>query len=695
MCVAVQAKSQLVLNDNCNSALLLPNIEDECTPVGKFTTVGATASSQPSPGCFSSGPSLDVWFAFRATHLGVSIRIIGGTAFFSGGTLRRPQAGLYSGDCDNLTLLDCNADEFSSVISDYTQVATLQSTSLNVGETYFFRVSGQNGNTGTFQLCITSFDPVPPAQSDCATSVLLCDKKPFIVPFLTTNGRNRDEVQGAPCDTVPKVNCDYEELQSAWYKWICKDPGTLTLTLTPLNPVDDLDFWIYELPNGVNDCNAKLPLMCMAAGMIQGQAVSAWIRCHGPTGLRNGETDDHENCGCDAANNNFIKPLQMEAGKAYALVIMNFSQTSDGFSISFGGTGTFVGPDINFTFDPELNNKCDVDTIYFTDQSISGIGNISKYEWNFGAGAKERTSDKPGPHIVVYESFGNKNIVLRITTTAGCAVTEIRQMYIEPCCDPARALTLDVLEVLDPLCPGTNSGAFTLGGSAGSPYYLFSTNGIDFTPITQYNGLASGNYRAYIQDIKGCLDSADIQLKEPPPFDVDAGPDQTIELGYDTDLRATVFTSQPLFTVEWQTHPSLGCTDCLDPRVTPTATTTYTITITNPVGCRATDSVTVNVNVVRPVYIPSAFSPNDDGINDFFTAFGGRQARQIKRLLIFDRWGDLLFQGRDLPLSETRLGWNGTFRGKRMDPAVFTYFIEVEFIDGAVLPYEGDVTLIR
>lgn len=691
----INLPAQIAPNDDCNGATFIPVVTDYCSTVGEFSTVNATRSSQSQPGCFVPGQNGDVWFAFTAVNTGISIRIIGATPFFSGGTLRQPQAALYSGTCGNLSLLDCNADDTNNQNLAFTNVSTLQNTQLNVGETYFIRIEGQNSLSGTFQLCLSSFNPVPPPNSDCSPGVLLCDKSPFLVPFLTGNGNDSDEVDGPPCSSGTNGSCSYEELQSAWYKWICKDPGTLTFNLTPLNPTDDLDFWVYELPGGVDDCSNKLPLLCMASGANVGSPVSTWLRCHGPTGLRTTETDDHEDCGCATGDNNYIRPLQMEAGKAYALVVMNFSSTGDGFTISFGGTGTFVGPEVDFAIDPELNNKCDVDTLFFTDLSKSGIGNITRYEWNFGTGAAPRTSNSEGPHEVVYNSFGTKNIVLRITTSAGCTVTDIRQVFIEPCCDPAFPLMLDILDVRDPLCPGTESGLFAVGGRGGTPAYLYSLDGVNFTPLTQYNGRPAGAYNIWIQDIKGCRDSNTVLINDPPPFTVDAGPDQTINLGDETDLRATVVTSFPAYTIEWRTDSTLGCFDCLDPHVITATTTTYHITVSNPLGCRSVDSVTVFVEIIRPVYIPSGFSPNDDGLNDFFTVYAGKQARLIKKLLVFDRWGNLVYEGKDLAPSIETLGWDGKFKGKKMDPGVFAYFTEIEFIDGVVIPFEGDVSLLR
>lgn len=677
-------------NDECSGATFIADVTDYCSEVGEFSNAGASQSGIPQPSCFpQNAAGNDVWFAFQASATGVSIRVVGGTRFNAGGSLRTPQLALYQGSCNNPVLLECISDGFAA---NFVEVI---SGPLNVGETYFIRVDARNGETGNFQLCISSFNLLDDPVSDCPSAVLLCDKSPITVPSLIGAGADPNEIDGSPCTPGANGSCDYEELNSVWYKWICDDPGTLTFTINPLNPVDDLDFWVYELPNGFDDCTDKLPLRCMASGENVGEPFTQWQRCTGATGMRENEPDEFENCGCSSGDNNFISAINMEAGKAYALAILNFSSSGSGFSISWGGTGTFVGPDVDFTIDPELDNQCDVDTLFFADNSTSGIGTITSYEWNFGSGATPRLRSVQGPHEVVYNSFGEKNIVLRITTDAGCVVTHIEQVYIEPCCDPADALMVDVLDLQDPECPETPSGSFTVGGSGGNPLYQYSLDGSNFQPITTYTGLFSGEYMVWIQDIKGCRDSTDLVLVEPPPFAVDAGPDQTINLGDETSLRATVLADFPTFFLEWTGDSTLSCFDCLDPTVFPSGNTTYSVTAINPAGCTATDSVTIFVQIIRPVFIPSAFSPNDDGINDFFPVFAGKQARVVRRMLIFDRWGNQVYEGTDLPLNEETGGWDGSFNGKKMDPAVFTYYIEIEFIDNVVLPYSGDVTLFR
>ena len=149
--------------------------------------------------------------------------------------------------------------------------------------TYYLRVSAREDNRGTFQLCVNNFNPVPPPSSDCATAVVLCDKSPFTVPNVRGAGFNKYE--------LPFGICIDNESSSAWYKWTCSKPGTLTFNLTPVNPSDDIDFALFLLPNGVDDCTVKIPVRCMASGEIADGSFSSWASCTGATGLRTSSYD--------------------------------------------------------------------------------------------------------------------------------------------------------------------------------------------------------------------------------------------------------------------------------------------------------------------------------------------------------------------------------------------------------------------
>lgn len=112
------------------------------------------------------------------------------------------------------------------------------------------------------------------------------------------------------------------------------------------------------------------------------------------------------------------------------------------------------------------------------------------------------------------------------------------------------------------------------------------------------------------------------------------------------------------------------------------------------------DSISKVIFVRRcDVYIPNVFSPNNDGSNDFFTAFGGVNTSIIRSMKIFDRWGELVFSKQDFPLNVDYLGWDGTYKTRNksneITSGVFVYMIEIEFTDGTRELFKGDVTLLR
>jgi len=207
--------------------------------------------------------------------------------------------------------------------------------------------------------------------------------------------------------------------------------------------------------------------------------------------------------------------------------------------------------------------------------------------------------------------------------------------------------------------------------------------------------MATTTKQVLVKDSRGCTITQPGTINEPLPIIVDAGIDQTIDLGYTADINAIVTPVNLPVTLTWSPNTTLDCTDCLDPTALPFGTTTYLLTATDENGCTGFDSLTIFVNLVRPVYFPNVFSPNGDGLNDYFTGYGGKAAKLIKQLKVFDRWGDNVYNGTDLPLSDGSRGWDGYFREKLMNPGVFAYLAQVEFIDGVVVLFEGDIMIVK
>ncbi len=96
----------------------------------------------------------------------------------------------------------------------------------------------------------------------------------------------------------------------------------------------------------------------------------------------------------------------------------------------------------------------------------------------------------------------------------------------------------------------------------------------------------------------------------------------------------------------------------------------------------------------RPsVYAPNAFSPNGDGINEHFF-LQTKEPLHIRKLSIFSRWGELVFQAEHVFTNDWKAGWDGTFEGKTMNPGIFTWFAELELSNGERWQEQGSMALI-
>lgn len=140
--------------------------------------------------------------------------------------------------------------------------------------------------------------------------------------------------------------------------------------------------------------------------------------------------------------------------------------------------------------------------------------------------------------------------------------------------------------------------------------------------------------------------------------------------------------------VTWNAHPSLSCTNCPSPVATPTVTTTYTATNMLPGGCRASDQFTVVVLRDAMVEVPTAFTPNRDGLNDFFGPIGKVPGNY--KLQVYNRNGEVVFSS-----SAMNSKWNGLFRGALQPAGVFIYLIEYKDIQNRTHQQKGTFVLIR
>lgn len=671
------------VNDECTSAISLDLVlGNVCTEVGAHSSTDATPSmAVPRPTCLFEDLN-DVWFSFRAVSSTVGLTINGQTSIMPGGDLRGPAVSLYEGQCGSLMELACNTDQFNA-----NSVTTIED-GLTIGAIYYIRVAGVGGATGTFQICINSYNLVPDPQSDCSNAVLLCDKSPYSVERLAGTGLEPNELANYTNLCLPT------EQSSAWYKWTAGTDGTLTFTITPDNPGDDFDFVLFEMDDP-NDCSSLTPVRCMASGQ---DAQNDWSACVGPTGLREGESDVSEPAGCPRGSNAFLAPLDMVAGHTYALLINNYSESGQGFSIDFGGTGEFIGPEITLDIvDGQNFDEIECDKSFtLQEQIIFASGSIDEIAWSFGVDATPATATGPGPHSVVYSSIGLKTVSVTVTTNNDCITTEFIEIDVLPCCEDFTDFNIEIEDVQHPLCYGDATGMISVNGVGGEPFYEFSLDSMTWTNNTVFTGLEAGVYRVFIRDRKGCVRSVEVEISQNEALQVDAGADQVVCLGCEAIVETTIKPLGATVTYTWtSTDPTFVDPGTSGFRVMPPGETVYTITVQDTLGCKATDEVILTTDDYRPIYVPTAFSPNNDGINDYFTVYGNRATRNIELLEIYDRWGSKIFERKNIMINEPLIGWDGTKQGEVLDPGTFVYLAKVRFVDDVVRIYSGEIHLIK
>ncbi|MEK7254569.1 MAG: gliding motility-associated C-terminal domain-containing protein [Bacteroidota bacterium] len=303
------------------------------------------------------------------------------------------------------------------------------------------------------------------------------------------------------------------------------------------------------------------------------------------------------------------------------------------------------------------------------------------YTWDDG--------NKEATRIFSPDSTARFHVTI-VDNESGCDLRDSVQVTIAPVPESMLA------DVRDISCYGKTDGRFVLGEIiGGTPPYLYSFNDGEFQETAHFANLPPGNYDLTVLDAYGCSFDTSFSIQQPEQVLLELGDDIFLDLGDSIQLQALT-NLQDSFTIEWLFQPAfLSCLDCMEPWAKPGYTTALTARLVDKNGCYAIDYLHILIEKSDEVFVPNTFSPNLDNINDFFTVYAGASVRQVNRLLIFDRWGEKMFERQNFPPNVDQLGWDGNLDGRPMKPAVFAYFAEIEYDDGRIALFEGSFTLMR
>ena len=246
-----------------------------------------------------------------------------------------------------------------------------------------------------------------------------------------------------------------------------------------------------------------------------------------------------------------------------------------------------------------------------------------------------------------------------------------------------------------PSCEGASDGSISLVSVTGTrpPYTMFVNDSLIPQPSTSIH-LPAGTYLAAIENEYGCRFEEEINIPDGPPMDVVTIGDTTIILGHSVTLETV--STLPVWTSTWIPSLGLNCSSCLSPVATPFEDQLYVITVQSETGCIDTDSILLRVDPDPVIYIPNVFSPNGDGINDFFDVFADPfNIKSIRRVLIFDRWGGIISAQADIYNEGQVMLWDGNTPRGPANPGTYVYLIELSMADDSIRAVSGDVTVMK
>jgi gliding motility-associated-like protein len=245
----------------------------------------------------------------------------------------------------------------------------------------------------------------------------------------------------------------------------------------------------------------------------------------------------------------------------------------------------------------------------------------------------------------------------------------------------------------DTLCLGES---LRMSASGAYSYSWTPTAGLDNpsspTPIATPS--ITTLYRVIGWDDRNCFrDTAFIPVVVYNIPTVEAGIDRIMNVGKTIDLIPSI--SSDVIDAKWTPTGSIFRNIFPGISVKPRETTTYRVEVSNQGGCTATDQLTVNVICNNAnIYIPNTFSPNGDGNNDLFLPRGSGVFR-IGSMKIFTRWGEVVFEKSNFNANDISKAWDGTFKGRALNPDVYVYRIDVVCENNEMLQFKGNVALLK
>jgi gliding motility-associated-like protein len=236
-----------------------------------------------------------------------------------------------------------------------------------------------------------------------------------------------------------------------------------------------------------------------------------------------------------------------------------------------------------------------------------------------------------------------------------------------------------------PTVCGDSTGTVTATPSGGTPPYSYSWN--NGSSAMSATGLKAGSYTVTVKDSNNCSQIKSVIVSQTGGLTAMVSKDTTITAGTMAYLSANGGTNYL-----WSPSAGLTCDTCANISASPASTTQYCVTISDANGCSGVACVNVTVVPIEiqcgEVFVPTAFSPDKSGHNDLECVYGN--CIKTMHFAIYDLWGEKVFETTD-----SKVCWNGIYKGKLMNSATFVYYLDATLLSGETIFQKGNINLMR
>lgn len=253
-----------------------------------------------------------------------------------------------------------------------------------------------------------------------------------------------------------------------------------------------------------------------------------------------------------------------------------------------------------------------------------------------------------------------------------------------------------LLSTEDVSCFGENNGSITIQSVEGGfePYRYF----LNSIPLSNKDiiSLAPGDYIVEVRDRFDCIHDVQLSIVEPPLVEITTPVE--IDLAFDENITLSLNSNYPddeIIKVIWKNSKGDIISEELEFQYSSRFSDVINVEVTTQNGCLAESRIKINVDSELNFYFPNIFSPNGDGNNDRFVIYKNKIPAIIDRLSVYDRFGNMVFEQRNVDFEDNQFGWDGTYKNSPVVTGVYVYVLEYIDFTGEKHLIKKDLTLVR